>query len=94
MDNKIPKTLTAALCILFAVAFIFAVILILPVYRNYINMQKKVTTLEQQKERIREEYQTLLQQVHDLSHDSFAIEKVAREKYHQCKKDELIIIYR
>ena len=94
MDDKIPKTLSAALCVLFALSCIFAVILVLPSYSKYVKMQKKVSALEQNRTKIREEYQTLLQEVHDLTHNSFAIEKVAREKYHQCRENELIIIYR
>ena len=94
MDKKIPKMLSAALCILFALVVIFAALLLLQVYNKYVDMQKKLSALETRKEKIREEHQTLLQEVHDLTHNAFAIEKVAREKYHLCRENELIIIYR
>ena len=94
MDKKIPKMLSAALCILFALVVIFVALLLLQVYNKYVDMQKKVSALETRKEKIREEHQTLLQEVHDLTHNAFAIEKVAREKYHLCRENELIIIYR
>ena len=94
MDKKIPKMLSAALCILFALVVIFAALLLLQVYNKYVDMQKKVSALETRKEKIREEHQTLLQEVHDLTHNAFAIEKVAREIYHLCRENELIIIYR
>ena len=77
MDKKIPKMLSAALCILFALVVIFAALLLLQVYNKYVDMQKKVSALETRKEKIREEHQTLLQEVHDLTHNAFAIEKVA-----------------
>jgi cell division protein FtsB len=94
MDGKIPKTVSAALCVLFVLSCVFAVILVLPSYSKYVKMQKKVSALEQNREKIHGEYQALLQEIHDLTHNTFAIEKVAREKYHQCRENELIIIYR
>lgn len=94
MDSKIHKMLSAALYVLFAVTVVFSVILVMPVYRKYTQMQQKVSVMEQKREKVRQEYQTLLQEVHDLTHNAFAIEKVAREKYHKCREDELIIIYK
>ena len=52
MDGKIPKTVSAALCVLFVLSCIFAVILVLPSYSKYVKMQKKVSALEQNREKI------------------------------------------
>ncbi|MBO4632870.1 MAG: cell division protein FtsL [Lentisphaeria bacterium] len=94
MSGKIQKMLSATLYIILAVILITAVIVILPVYRKYVNMQNKVSRLEQEDRELYEEYQSMQKEVHDLEHQSLAVEKIAREKYNLCKENEQILIYK
>ena len=86
--------LSATLYIILAVILITAVVVILPVYRKYVNMQSKVSRLEQEDRELYEEYQSMQKEVHDLEHQSLAVEKIAREKYNLCRENEQILIYK
>ena len=94
MSGKTQKMLSATLYVILAVILVAAVISILPVYRKYIRMQNKVSRLEQEDRELYEEYQTMQKEVHDLEHQSLAVEKIAREKYKLCREDEQILIYK
>ena len=68
-------------------------ILVVPAYRKYRQTEQDVETLQADLDRVKAEYLTLQQEVHDLQHNASAIEKVAREQYHLCRDGEVIYIY-
>ena len=93
-SNKIQKMLSATLYVILGIVLAAAVILILPVYQKYRNMQTRVARLEQEDRELWAEYQTMLAEVHDLENSSLAIERVAREKYKLCRENEQVLIYK
>ena len=94
MSNTIQKMLSGTLYVILAIVLIGAVILILPVYWKYVTMQDENTRMEQEYRALREEQQRMLKEVHDLESESLAVEKIAREKYNLCRKNEQILIYK
>lgn len=66
---------------------------VLPVYQKYRNAERELYDLNTRYERTVNEYHSLLQEIHDLEHTPFAIEKVAREKFRMCREGEQIYIY-
>ena len=94
MSNTVQKMLSGTLYVILAVVLVGAVILILPVYWKYVNMQDENTRMEQEYRALREEQQRMLKEVHDLESESLAVEKIAREKYNLCRKNEQILIYK
>ncbi|MBO4648256.1 MAG: cell division protein FtsL [Lentisphaeria bacterium] len=93
-SNKTQKMLSATLYVILGIVLAAAVILILPVYQKYRNMQTRVARLEQEDRELWAEYQTMLAEVHDLENSSLAIERVAREKYKLCRENEQVLIYK
>ena len=87
------KLLTGVIYILLVLVLIVSGILVLPAYRKYKQTKQEVVTLQDDLDRVKREYLTLQQEVHDLQHNASAIEKVAREQYHLCRDDEVIYIY-
>ena len=87
------KLLTGAIYVLLVLVLIVSGILVLPAYRKYKQTKQEVVTLQDDLDRVKREYLTLQQEVHDLQHNASAIEKVAREQYHLCRDDEVIYIY-
>ena len=85
MGGKIQKMLSATLYAILTAVLVGAVIMIIPVYRKYGNMQRKVSRLEQEYRELKEKYQSMEKEVHDLEHHSLAVEKIAREKYKLCR---------
>ena len=94
MSNTVQKMLSGTLYVILAVVLVGAVILILPVYWKYVNMQDENTRMEQEYRALREEQQRMLKEVHDLESESLAVEKIAREKYNLCRRNEQILIYK
>lgn len=94
MSNTIQKMLSGTLYVILAVVLVGAVILILPVYWKYVTMQDENSRMEQEYRALREEQQRMLKEVHDLESESLAVEKIAREKYNLCRKNEQILIYK
>jgi len=94
MSNTVQKMLSGTLYVILAVVLVGAVILILPVYWKYVTMQDENTRMEQEYRALREEQQRMLKEVHDLETESLAVEKIAREKYNLCRKNEQILIYK
>ncbi len=94
MSNTVQKMLSGTLYVILAVVLVGAVILILPVYWKYVTMQDENTRMEQEYRALREEQQRMLKEVHDLESESLAVEKIAREKYNLCRKNEQILIYK
>jgi len=78
----------------FAIIVIIAFVLLLPAYTNL----KKVKASNEELRKKLEEKQTecleLRQLFNDLESNPKAVEKVAREKYGLCKRDEVIYIYK
>ena len=87
------KLLTAVIYVLLVLVLIVSGILVLPAYRKYKNTKQEVVSLQADLDRVKAEYLTLQQEVHDLQHNASAVEKVAREKYHLCRDGEVIYIY-
>ncbi len=94
MSNTVQKMLSGTLYVILAAVLVGAVILILPVYWKYVTMQDENTRMEQEYRALREEQQRMLKEVHDLESESLAVEKIAREKYNLCRKNEQILIYK
>ena len=94
MSNTIQKMLSGTLYVILAVVLVGAVILILPVYWKYVTMQDENSRMEREYRALREEQQRMLKEVHDLESESLAVEKIAREKYNLCRKNEQILIYK
>ena len=78
-SNRIQKMLSATLYVILGIVLVAAVILILPVYQKYRNMQTRVARLEQEDRELWAEYQTMLKEVHDLESDSLAVERVRKD---------------
>ena len=87
------KLLTGVIYILLVLVLIVSGILVLPAYRKYKRTEQDVFMLQADLVRVKTEYLTLQQEVHDLQHNASAIEKVAREQYHLCRDDGVIYIY-
>ena len=87
------KVLKAVIYLLLALVLIVAGFLVLPAYRKYQRTKLEVVELQAELDQVNDEYLRRQKEVHDLQHDTFAIEKVAREKYRQCGEGETIYIY-
>jgi len=87
------KVLTAVIYVLLVLVLIVSGILVLPAYRKYKQTKQDVASLQADLDRVKGEYLTLQQEVHDLQHNASAIEKVAREQYHLSREGEVIYIY-
>ena len=87
------KVLTAVIYVLLVLVLIISGILVLPAYQKYKRTKQEVVSLQADLDRVKGEYLTLQQEVHDLQHNASAIEKVAREQYHLSREGEVIYIY-
>ena len=87
------KVLTAVIYVLLVLVLIVSGILELPAYQKFKHTKQDVANLRADLDRVKGEYLTLQQEVHDLQHNASAVEKVAREKYHLCRDGEVIYIY-
>lgn len=87
------KLLTGLIYLLLGLVLIISGILVLPAYRKYKQTEQEVESLQADLDRVKAEYLTIQQEVHDLQHKASAVEKVAREQYHLCRDGEVIYIY-
>ena len=94
MNHKVQAMLSFSLYVLLGVIFAFSVILVLPVYKRYADMEKNVAELNNELKNAQNECLTLTREVHYLEHSAAAAEKVAREKYNFCREGEQILIYK
>ncbi|MBR2365201.1 MAG: septum formation initiator family protein [Lentisphaeria bacterium] len=94
MEHPVQKALSYLLLFLLIVIFGFSVAMVHPVYSKYRQMEKYVEAKKQEYRELQEENITLLNEVHDLEHNTAAAEKVAREKFNLCREGEEILIYR
>ena len=79
----------AALLLLVALA----VLLLLPVWREYRGRTRELARQEQQSRILREELKEKLAETAALENSADAVEKVAREKYRQVRDNETIMTY-
>ncbi len=93
MDDKVQKVLSFFLYLLLAIIFAFCVVMVMPVYKRYQDMQQTVSDLKLELEKTTAECLQLNSDVHDLEHKASAAEKVAREKYNFCREGEQILIF-
>ncbi|MBO7147837.1 MAG: septum formation initiator family protein [Lentisphaeria bacterium] len=93
MSNKVQKMLSVTFWVIIVLLLIFSAFVVMPVYRKYVVMQKKVYSLEQELKEAQEECQALLREVNDLEHSSLAAERVAREKYRLSDEGEKILYF-
>ncbi|MBQ7730607.1 MAG: septum formation initiator family protein [Lentisphaeria bacterium] len=87
------KLLKGFIYTLLVLVLIVSGILVLPAYQKYKKTEQEVFDLQADLDRVKGEYLTLQQEVHDLQHNASAIEKVAREQYHLSREGEVIYIY-
>jgi cell division protein FtsL len=90
MGNKI---LSVAIYVLLGVILVFSAYLVVPVYKKYRTTQEEVAELNRLLDRRRTECHTLRRDIHDLEHNSSAIERVAREKFRYSREGEIVYIY-
>ena len=94
MISKKHKIGSFLLYILLTAIIIFSFIFVFPVYLNYKKMENKVERLEAELSKHKKECLQLHRVVQDLQHSSQAVEKVGREKFGLCEKNEIIYKYK
>jgi len=70
-----------------------AVLLLLPVWREYRGRSKELAAREKEAAALKEELKTKLAETDALEHSPAAVEKVAREKFHQVREGETVLTY-
>lgn len=90
MGNKV---LSVAIYVLLGVILVFSAYLVVPVYKKYRMTQEEVADLNRLLDSRRKECHALRREVHDLEHNSSAIERVAREKFRYSREGEIVYIY-
>jgi cell division protein FtsL len=78
----------------FAILIIISFVLIFPAYTNMQKMKSKKDELQKKLEEKQAECLELRQLFSDLESNPKAVEKIAREKFGLCKRDEVIYIYK
>jgi cell division protein FtsL len=87
------KLLKLFIYLLLFLVLVISGIMVVPAYRKYRRTEQDVEMLQAELDRVKGEYLTIQQEVHDLQHNAAAVEKVAREQYHLCRDGEVIYIY-
>ena len=87
------KLLKGFIYLLLLLVLVISGIMVVPAYQKYRQTEKDVEMLQAELDRVKGEYLTIQQEVHDLQHNASAVEKVAREQYHLCRDGEVIYIY-
>lgn len=77
----------------FAVLAVVAFALLFPAYNNLKKMEIKLSELESKLDTKKAECTELRKRLNELENNPKAIEKIAREKFNMCKKDEIIYTY-
>lgn len=77
----------------FAVFAVVAFALLFPAYNNLKKMEIKLSELESKLDTKKAECTELRKRLNELENNPKAIEKIAREKFNMCKKDEIIYTY-
>ncbi len=89
MQNK-SKLLNVSFAVLFIILLVFITFLLLPQYKTYENMKKKIDNLTTNLQENKNKYLELNSIIYKLEKDPKMIEKIARNKYNFCKKGEII----
>ena len=92
-SGKKRKIIAIFLYLIIAIILVFSLILIWPVHRKYKKMKGYVDSLQEDYSQKNDECARLNKDVHDLSHNPTAVEKVAREKFELCREGEVILKY-
>ena len=88
------KKLEIVIITLFVLAIISgSIIQIIPVYLQKRKAEQTIQEKQQILEKVKDEYRSMQQQIHDLEHSPAAIERVARDKFNYCRPGETIYIY-
>ena len=87
------KLLKVFIYLLLFLVLVISGIMVVPAYQKYKSTKQDVEMLQAELDRVKGEYLTIQQEVHDLQHNASAVEKVAREQYHLCREGEVIYIY-
>ena len=87
------KLLKVCLFLLLAIVIVISFALIFPAYNNLKKMTVRVSDLEKELEKRKNECSLLRRQLYDLQNNPKAVEKVAREKYNMCAEGETVYIY-
>jgi cell division protein FtsL len=94
MEKKSSKIFPVLFLLLIVAVLACSMILVWPVYRKNLKLQKEVSDLEKKLNEKSAECIELKKFVHDLEHNPRAVEKVAREKFNLCKEGEVVIKYK
>ena len=87
------KKLEIVIITLFVLAIISgSIIQIIPVYLQKRKAEQTIQEKQQILEKVKDEYRSMQQQIHDLEHSPAAIERVARDKFNYCRPGETIYI--
>ena len=78
----------------FAILIIISFVLLFPAYTNLKKVKSSNEDLKKKLEEKQAECLELRQLFNDLESNPKAVEKVAREKFGLCKRDEVIYIYK
>lgn len=88
------KKLEIVIITLFVLAIISgSIIQIIPVYLQKRQAERTIQEKQQILEKVKDEYRSMQQQIHDLEHSPAAIERVARDKFNYCRPGETIYVY-
>ncbi len=88
------KKLEIVIITLFVLAIISgSIIQIIPVYLQKRKAEQTIQEKQQILEKVKDEYRSMQQQIHDLEHSPAAIERVARDKFNYCRPGETIYVY-
>jgi cell division protein FtsB len=94
VDVKLEKFLKLLYFAVFAILIIISFVLIFPAYTHLQKMKSKKDELQNRLEEKQAECLELRQLFSDLESNPKAVEKIAREKFGLCKRDEVIYIYK
>ena len=93
-DLKLEKFLKLLYFAVFAILIVISFVLLFPAYTHLQKMKVKKDELQKKLEEKQAECLELRQLFSDLEANPKAVEKVAREKFGLCKRDEVIYIYK
>ncbi len=88
------KLLKVVYFAIFAILVIVSFVILVPVYTNLQKVRSNNEDLKKKLEEKQAECLELRQLFSDLESNPKAVEKVAREKFGLCKRDEVIYIYK
>ncbi len=87
------KAVNIVIYLLLIIILVISVCMVLPVYKKYRSAQQEVAEQNRILNSRRAEYIALREEIHSLEHESSAVEKVAREKFHYSREGEIVYLY-